>query len=53
MFDIAYVKRLFLLATPNPVSFQALDDKKLIESIEAAITATNKNGDICPSQASQ
>jgi hypothetical protein len=31
---------------------QAMDDKALIKSLEAAIAATNKNGDICPSNAS-
>ena len=31
---------------------QAMDDKALIASLEAAITATNKNGEICPSNAS-
>jgi hypothetical protein len=31
---------------------QAMDDPVLIKSIEAAITATNKNGEICPSNAS-
>jgi len=31
---------------------QAMDDEALIKSIEAAVVATNKNGDVCPSQAS-
>jgi sensor histidine kinase regulating citrate/malate metabolism len=29
-----------------------MDDAALIKSIEAAIIATNKNGEICPSNAS-
>jgi hypothetical protein len=33
-------------------SLQAMDDPLLIKSIEAAIMATNKNGEICPSNAS-
>lgn len=32
---------------------QAMDDAALIKSIEAAVVRTNKDGDICPSQASR
>jgi hypothetical protein len=35
------------------IFIQAMDDEALIKSIEAAVVATNKNGDVCPSQASQ
>jgi hypothetical protein len=39
---------IFIITTTS----QAMDDKALITSLEAAIAATNKNGEICPSNAS-